>query len=218
MNVARAMGNTLDQQYVPDLIRAFNENNDERVRGIIAWALGRIGGEKAKTALENLPLDGDGIVHREIKSALEKEQFIHRVQFEKEFEIYLGLWKKLFDLKEATEMLIPVVDYNEPGKNEEQTKKIRLKRVEKAYGEVRTAINHNKPFFAEDVYKHANKILRESFRQALASQYPGKHVEEFLERFGKAQERKEEIINIIDEIEKAIRDQILNIGKAKLIE
>ena len=51
-----------------------------------------------------------------IKSALEKEQFIHRLQFEKEFEIYLKLWKKLVDLKDATEMLMPIMDYNEPGK------------------------------------------------------------------------------------------------------
>ena len=34
-----------------------------------------------------------------IKSALEKEQFIHRLQFEKEFEIFLELWKKLFVFK-----------------------------------------------------------------------------------------------------------------------
>ena len=153
-----------------------------------------------------------------IKSALTKEQFIHRLQFEKEFEIYLKLWKKLFDLKEATEMLIPIVDFDEPGKTEDETRKIRLKRVQKAYGEVQTVINHYRPFFAKDVYKNAKNILSKSLRQALASQYPGKHGEEFLKRFEDAQKRTDDILKIIDEIDESIRAQILNIGKAKLIE
>ena len=153
-----------------------------------------------------------------IKSALAKEQFIHRLQFEKEFETYLKLWKKLFVLKEATEMLIPVMYYDEPGKNEEQTRKIRLKRVQKAYGDVQKEINYNKPFFAKDVYKNANNILSKSLRQALASKYPGRHGEEFLRRFEEAQRRTENIFKIVDEIDNSIRKRILNIGKAKLIE
>ena len=52
MNAARSMGNSLDAKYVPDLIRAFQENGDERVKGMCAWALGRFGGEKVKAALE----------------------------------------------------------------------------------------------------------------------------------------------------------------------
>lgn len=130
----------------------------------------------------------------------------------------MELWKKLFVLKEATEMLVLVVDYDEPGLNEEETRKIRLERAIKAYGEVRTAINHYKPFFAKDVYKNANKILNESFKQALASQYPGRNVEEFLNNFERAQKRTKEILNIIDKIDKSISTRILIIGKAKLIE
>ncbi len=153
-----------------------------------------------------------------IKSALEKEQFIHRLQFEKEFEIYLELWKKLFVLKEATEMLVLVVDYDEPGLTEEETRKIRLERAEKAYNEVQTAINHYRPFFAKDVYKNAKKILDKSLRQVLTSQYPGKNIEEVLKSFEKAQSRTKNILKVIDEIEKAIRHRIFDIGEAELIE
>jgi epoxyqueuosine reductase len=71
MNVARAMGNTCDQQYIPELIRAFNENEDERVRGIIAWSLGRLGGEKARMALEEFFKGSEGLVRKEIEEALE---------------------------------------------------------------------------------------------------------------------------------------------------
>lgn len=42
MNVARVMGNSLDSGYLPDLERAFHENQDERVRGMIAWAMEKL--------------------------------------------------------------------------------------------------------------------------------------------------------------------------------
>jgi epoxyqueuosine reductase len=70
MNAARAMGNTRDDRHVPDLVRAFSENADERVRGMIAWALGRIGGGPAKKALENALPEGAVLVRDEIQSAL----------------------------------------------------------------------------------------------------------------------------------------------------
>ena len=68
-----------------------------------------------------------------IKSSLLKEQFIHQKQFEKELKVYQDLWKHLVTLKEAIEMLFPVIDYIEPGKSEEETKRDRLNDVQKAY-------------------------------------------------------------------------------------
>jgi epoxyqueuosine reductase len=64
------MGNTLDQKYVSELIQAFKENDDERVRGMIAWALGRLGGADAKKALESFRSENKGIVREEIELAL----------------------------------------------------------------------------------------------------------------------------------------------------
>jgi epoxyqueuosine reductase len=71
MNVARAMGNSLDPEYVPDLVRAFGENQDERVQGMIAWALGRIGGEVAAQALDKFAGHSAGTVASEIAQALD---------------------------------------------------------------------------------------------------------------------------------------------------
>ncbi len=72
MNVARSMGNSLDAKYVPDLIRAFQENGDERVKGMCAWALGRFGGEEVKAALEVFLEQSQGRVWEEVEQALEK--------------------------------------------------------------------------------------------------------------------------------------------------
>ncbi len=70
MNAARAMGNTRDQRYVPDLIRALRENEDERVRAMAAWALGRLGGSDAYAALKTAANDSAEIVRNEIARTL----------------------------------------------------------------------------------------------------------------------------------------------------
>ncbi|HOS97179.1 MAG TPA: 4Fe-4S double cluster binding domain-containing protein [Deltaproteobacteria bacterium] len=71
MNTARAMGNSRDPSYVPDLIRAYGENSDERVRIMAAWALGRIGGREAKGALDGFLSESDGTLREEIFYALQ---------------------------------------------------------------------------------------------------------------------------------------------------
>ena len=70
MNVARAMGNSLDPKYIPELIKAFKENTDDQVNGMIAWALGRLGGDESKTALESFLESSRGKVQEEIQLAL----------------------------------------------------------------------------------------------------------------------------------------------------
>jgi epoxyqueuosine reductase len=69
-NVARAMGNTRDAAYVPELVKAFRENGDERVMAMIAWALGRIGGPAAKSALDAFLPGSEAHLREEILAAL----------------------------------------------------------------------------------------------------------------------------------------------------
>ncbi len=70
VNAARAMGNTRDEAYVPDLMRAFGESGDERVAAMTAWALGRIGGPAARRALEAFLPGSRSPVREEIQAAL----------------------------------------------------------------------------------------------------------------------------------------------------
>ncbi|MCG6908612.1 MAG: epoxyqueuosine reductase [Deltaproteobacteria bacterium] len=71
MNAARAMGNSLDAGYLVDLERAVRENADARVRGMAAWAMGRIGGAGARKALEGFLPEDDPQVEKEIMLALD---------------------------------------------------------------------------------------------------------------------------------------------------
>jgi epoxyqueuosine reductase len=70
MSVARVMGNTLDDRHISTLVKAFHNNDDERVLGMIAWALGRIGGPMAKKALNSFLPESEGSIRDEIESAL----------------------------------------------------------------------------------------------------------------------------------------------------
>jgi len=70
MNTARSIGNTLNPAYIPHLERAFGENEDERVKGMIAWALGRIGEPDGADILNRFLPKSEGLVKEEIVHAL----------------------------------------------------------------------------------------------------------------------------------------------------
>ena len=69
-NVARVMGNTRDEAWIPHLMEAFRREDDERVKAMAAWALGRIGGPEAWQALDALLPESAGLVREEITAAL----------------------------------------------------------------------------------------------------------------------------------------------------
>lgn len=69
-NAAVAMGNSGDTGYIPDLARALSDPA-ATVRGHAAWALGRLGGSPARSALEKQMFqEHDADVLAEIKFAL----------------------------------------------------------------------------------------------------------------------------------------------------
>jgi len=71
MNVARVMGNSRDASYIPDLVRAYNENEDERITGMIAWSLGQIGQSEGLSALKHLGTENAGsLLKEEIAQAI----------------------------------------------------------------------------------------------------------------------------------------------------
>lgn len=74
MNAARAMGNSRDRDYIPDLAGALRNEEDPRVRGMAAWALGSLGGAIARQILESRRSDHSDLVRREIGLALERDQ------------------------------------------------------------------------------------------------------------------------------------------------
>ena len=74
-NVSVALGNGGGPNAVPALAEALLKDPEPLVRGHAAWALGQLGGEKAKSALESaLQTEDDDHVREEIKLALKAIQ------------------------------------------------------------------------------------------------------------------------------------------------
>jgi len=69
-NVAVALGNAGDLGAVPALARCLREEQEALVRGHAAWALGRLGGEGARQALDRAQGDPDPFVREEVGAAL----------------------------------------------------------------------------------------------------------------------------------------------------
>jgi len=69
-NVCVALGNSGDRQAVPPLIGALHDD-EPLIRGHAAWALGRLAGEQARSALQDALLtEGDEQACQEIRCAL----------------------------------------------------------------------------------------------------------------------------------------------------
>jgi epoxyqueuosine reductase len=73
MNAARAMGNLGDRDNVPLLVERLRGSQHDIVRGMCAWALGRLGGAKARLTLESQRSTEEGLVREEIEKALEMQ-------------------------------------------------------------------------------------------------------------------------------------------------
>ena len=72
MNAARALGNLGDRNNISALINTLTESRHDIARGMSAWALGRLGGPRAKKALERGRSKEEGIVKEESEQALSR--------------------------------------------------------------------------------------------------------------------------------------------------
>jgi len=140
----------------------------------------------------------------ELKSSHSKEQFIHKLQFEKEFKIYEYLWMKIAHFKRALEAF-----YREPDKPKD---KKQLDDFLQNFKEVKETIINNAPFISKEIYSSAQDILDLAIGPFLYYAQTKTVVEE------KLLEIRDKVPKICDNIEKAIRDRIKNLGESKLIE
>ncbi len=114
---------------------------------------------KFQTEIEAIKKEAN-IALEKVRAFSEKDLFIHRLQFEKEFSIYVELWGKLIELKRATSFLRPIIDYVIEGETEEERKKRRLEEFGKAFTDVNGVFQKSRPFYSEEVYKSVNEIIQ----------------------------------------------------------
>ncbi|NIM13872.1 MAG: hypothetical protein GTO45_17650 [Candidatus Aminicenantes bacterium] len=139
-----------------------------------------------------------------IKTNLEKEKYIHQLKFDKEFEIYKGLWKEAAGLKLAVDDLFRFSEFVDPAKTSEERKKEKLTILIDRYNSFLETVEYNKPFYYQDIYEIADKILTFS--------YEGYSAEIILrdeqKKYEELEKRKAEIELLLDQLCKHIRDRI----------
>jgi len=150
-----------------------------------------------------------------LKSSLSKERYIHKVQFEKEFDIYQNLWKELVALRRSIfTLFIPnylFVPLDSEAENNIEVKK--LERFRTVLEKATLTIEDYAPFYSQKVFEYSTEMLKLS--RKLNSIYH--EIKDPEEQYKKTKEKKEEMLSLINNIEKVIRDRIGNMGEAKLI-
>lgn len=139
-----------------------------------------------------------------LKLSLSKEEFVHQIRFNREFNIYQFLWKKLATLTRESQLLTSSGYYSFNGKD------TRSQDFGKALSCAYSVLDNNIPFYSQEVYEPAKKILdvlneKTSYLRLALS--PGFKDPEN-KHFEKAQNAIEEIRPLIKDVEKAIRKRI----------
>jgi hypothetical protein len=131
-----------------------------------------------------------------LKSENEKSKLIHRIQFEKEFNIYNELWGKLIDLRNLAGALRPEVDFIDPDKTSDEIAIEKINKINDAFHSCVISFDNNKPFYPKEVYDEIEKILRLSRREARQFQGGDSRKDDYWE------EGKKNIQGIIESMDK----------------
>ncbi len=129
-----------------------------------------------------------------------KQQFVHQLQFEKEFDIYYKLWGRLIKLGRAADRFRPGL-HTSDGKSPEE----HMKDFKTAYDGVDEIVYLYRPFYAPDVFECGKEIL--SNASSVYFNHGDPH-EDKREHWKKARENMKNIGDIVEKICSAIRERI----------
>ena len=96
------------------------------------------------------------------KVKIETSNAIYKMQFEKEFNIYIEIWEKLFKVKKFTLSLLPIFDDKLPDDLVEREREYirRYKKFVKTYNSFSKVLIKYKPFYNEIIYTKLVEIRK----------------------------------------------------------
>lgn len=95
-----------------------------------------------------------------VKSDLSKTIYVHKLQFEAEFQALKSIWEKLLALRNNTLALRPML--GKVAKSEDQGKRIKQERFEKfanAFDEFAALAERDKPFYPQSIWNELDGLL-----------------------------------------------------------
>ena len=118
------------------------------------WAARILEADRAKYSKEV------GLLLAGFRSRSEREAFVHKLQFEKEFEVYTQMWKNAVHVGRAIVSLRPIIDSYDPNQSEEERIKERLERLYETYKPFNDSVYEFKPFIAPEVFEIAKELVK----------------------------------------------------------
>lgn len=152
-----------------------------------------------------------------LKSQLEKKSTVHKLQFEKEFQLYGELWKALVDVR-STATITPTVDIMPRDQSCYDVYKGRFENAADAFNKANDLFKYHSPFYHDDVSKITEDLLgqcRKHIRKVARVLSSGKFDDKL---FDSADELFEKMTEAINEIEKAIKRRIGLLQEAEIVE
>lgn len=148
----------------------------------------------------------DEILIEEVKRFKnDKAILVHKMQFEKEFEIYKELWPELMKLKGATLELRPICEVIREGQSEEEREIEKSENFNTPFKKCVNIFLQNKPFYPKDIYEMVEQIIKISRKEV----YEWKDTKENrLSNYKNAEKNIEEISTEIEKVCLKIRDRI----------
>jgi len=161
----------------------------------------------AKYQLEKIKGDLEQ-TRTKLSASLEKSVHVHKVQFEKEFQVYEKIWAELVSLQDITISLRPGMDFFKPGESEEERKRKRIDAFNKVYQSFRGLVDKSRPFYPESIYKHLDKLMQLARSESIDYSYL---VDKDRDYWKQGKENAELIIKGIEEVCEAIRKRIASV-------
>lgn len=143
--------------------------------------------------------------NKKLEAELERSVFIDKLQFEHEFSIYKEIWEALVNLRAATLMLRPTLDFVDPEQTREERIRNRLKAFAGPFETYRKLIEKYKPFYSPNVYLALSEILEKCYGESIGVEYVERKRSEY---FKEARENQKQIVEAIDSSCEEIRKRI----------
>jgi len=184
--------------------------------GIGAVIIGMIGKLFVDRKLQNQKAEYDKQLES-LKSKLEKKNTVHKLQFEKEFQLYGELWKALVDVR-STATITPSVDIMPRDQSHYDVYKGRFESAADAFNKANDLFKYYSPFYHDDVSTITEDLLgqcRKHIRKVARVLSSGKFDDKL---FDSADELFKKMTEAINEIEKAIKQRIGLLQEAEIVE
>jgi len=102
-----------------------------------------------------------------LKWQLSKKGNLHKLQAEKEFEVYSKIWDLVTELRFSLEKLRPSFDYIEPNESKREKWLGRYREVVQKVQNLQSEIEKHRPFYPHDLYLQLRELINKVSEEVL---------------------------------------------------